>query len=496
MLDVSRDRVPTMATLERLVELFASWKLNELQLYMEHTFAYAGHEDVWRGKDPFTPEEIRALDRTCADFGIELVPNQQCFGHLHRWLTLPQYRPLAECPDGVEHPFSASTEPFSLCPGDPGALVLLDDLFAQLLPCFRSPEVHVGLDETFDLGQGRSAERCATEGVGRVHVDFLRAIHERVRAHGKRMWFWADVLLHHPEVLPDLPPDVVACSWGYEAAHDFDDELGRLAAAGVNHVACPGTTSWKSFVGRPRNMLTNVENAARAAHRHGSLGLLMTDWGDSGHLQPLLVSGPGLLAAAACSWNADEIPHHDVADDEPVHPEDRDRLAERLDWWWIDDPVPGLGSALLTLGEFYRLATPRPHGKGPMNGSNLFHLFSWIDHDLTHSRFDHLCAEGLGRVARAATAIREGLSSRAEIYPADGPPELPPYRWTLAPSEATQADRLIDGDFVANVGVGTVWASVAQPAREPDPVAAQIAQRMKQLFDPTGRLNPGRTPGA
>jgi hypothetical protein len=33
MLDVSRDRVPTMATLFHLVDLLAEWKINQLQLY-------------------------------------------------------------------------------------------------------------------------------------------------------------------------------------------------------------------------------------------------------------------------------------------------------------------------------------------------------------------------------------------------------------------------------------------------------------------------------
>lgn len=86
------------------------------------------------------------------------------------------------------------------------------------------------------------------------------------------------------------------------------------------------------------------------------------------------------------------------------------------------------------------------------------------------------------------------LAERTDIVTVDGPPPLPPYRWRLAPSEASHADRLVEGDFVASIGVGTVWASSAPPAREPDPVAMQIAHRMKQLFDPTGRLNPGRTP--
>ena len=63
MLDISRDKVPTLATTLALVELLASLKINELQLYMEHTFAYAGHEQVWQDASPFTGAEIEELDR-------------------------------------------------------------------------------------------------------------------------------------------------------------------------------------------------------------------------------------------------------------------------------------------------------------------------------------------------------------------------------------------------------------------------------------------------
>jgi len=87
----------------------------------------------------------------------------------------------------------------------------------------------------------------------------------------------------------------------------------------------------------------------------------------------------------------------------------------------------------------------------------------------------------------------ERLAARADITTTAGPPELPPHRWRLSPSDASQADQFVDGEFVASIGVGTVWATTAQPVRKPDPVAAQIADRMKQLFDPTGRLNPGRS---
>ena len=88
------------------------------------------------------------------------------------------------------------------------------------------------------------------------------------------------------------------------------------------------------------------------------------------------------------------------------------------------------------------------------------------------------------------------LRKITELTEVDGPPELPPYRWALSPTGAAHVDREVDGAFVASIGVGTVWAEQAPPAHDPDPVAIEIAERAKQLFDPTGRFNPGRTPGA
>lgn len=90
----------------------------------------------------------------------------------------------------------------------------------------------------------------------------------------------------------------------------------------------------------------------------------------------------------------------------------------------------------------------------------------------------------------------ERLRAVADLVDVDGPPDLPPYRWNLSPTDAAHVDRDIDGSFIASIGVGTVWADQAQGSRDADPVAAQISQRAKDLFDPSGRLNPGRRPGA
>jgi glycolate oxidase FAD binding subunit len=76
----------------------------------------------------------------------------------------------------------------------------------------------------------------------------------------------------------------------------------------------------------------------------------------------------------------------------------------------------------------------------------------------------------------------------------EGPPELPSHRWSLRPADLRHLDRSEMGPYVASVGVGTVFATVAQPSRHVAEPLAELSQRFKHEFDPTERLNPGRSP--
>ena len=343
MLDVSRDRVPTMDQLRGVVDTCAQVKLNHLELYTEHTFAYAGHETVWRDASPVTPDEVRQLDAAAAHAGVELVPNQNCFGHMERWLKHKAYAHLAEAPDGFTTPWGqVRTDPTTLYPADPASIALVTDMLDQLLPCFTSPRVNVGCDETWDLGQGRSKQACAERGVGRVYLEFLQKVYEQVRRRGRTMWFWADVILHHPDLVGELPEDAVAMVWGYEGTNDFEDQCAKVAAAGRKFAVCPGTSSWCSFAGRTANMLANVTGAAAAGRRHGGLALVNTDWGDQGHLQPWVASLPGLAWGAAVSWCADS--------NEAMS---RDQLAAAVDLHVLDGACDGVAALMMELGDVY-----------------------------------------------------------------------------------------------------------------------------------------------
>ena len=302
MLDISRDKVPTMKTLFELVDLLAGLKINQLQLYTEHTFAYQRHPIVWASASPMTGEEVLQLDAYCRSRHIELVPNQNSFGHMRRWLIHDAYRPLAEAPNGCDTRWGRFDQPFSLCPIDPRSIQLISELYDELLPHFTSRLFNVGCDETVDLGQGRSKAECDARGVGAVYLDFLLKIYDETRKRGRTMQFWGDIIMEHPELTPNLPKDVIALEWGYEQDHPFQAHGARFAESGVPFYVCPGTSSWNSIGGRTDNAIGNLLNAAENGLKHGAIGYLNTDWGDNSHHQPLPVSYLGYAYGAAVSW--------------------------------------------------------------------------------------------------------------------------------------------------------------------------------------------------
>lgn len=412
MLDVSRDRVPTMATLFATVDRLAGWRINQLQLYMEHTFAYRGHEVVWRDASPFTAAEIQELDRFCRARHIELVPNQNTLGHFHRWLVHEPYRGLAECPDGYVTLFTPNGEPYSLCPTDPGSLRLIEDLFDQLLPNFTSGLANAGLDETFDLGHGRSAEACGERGVEQVYLEYLKSVHAMLARRGLRLQFWGDVILNRPELIRELPADAIALEWGYDADHPFAADTAQFAEAGLEFYVCPGTSSWNSIGGRTENALRNLASAAIHGSAAGATGMLITDWGDHGHWQPEPVSYLGLLAGAAFAWNVSAARSWVPAPDAPFDAQARERWASLLGRLAFADASGALGRAAFDLGNAGQITGARNR-----NGSPLFRFFHFADRVWPHSEIVDLTPEGLERAAQLLDSVPPLLSQARSSRP-------------------------------------------------------------------------------
>ncbi|WP_394770629.1 glycoside hydrolase family 20 zincin-like fold domain-containing protein [Lacisediminihabitans sp.] len=380
MLDVSRDRVPTRRTLARYVELLSLARINQLELYMEHTFTYADHDAVWSRASALTAEDMRWLDDLCAGVGIALVANQNTFGHMERWLRHERYSARAEKPGGFEL-FGRHREAGTLEPTREN-LDLVGELLVELTSTLRSRRVNIGADEPFELGLGRSSGEVERRGGGAVYFDYVSEVMRPLLDDGFEVEFWADIFGDYPELMGSVPAGAIPVVWQYDSPSvsravwgiatpreraDWDsvpldvEALGRgfsaraaaMIEAGTPFWVAPGTSTWQSFVGRIDNALENMVDAAEVGIANGSTGYINTLWGDHGHFDPPAVSFGPVVFGGAVSWCLDSNRGID--------------LAAVLDRRVFDDEESVIGGVLMRIGE-----TALALGAPMLNASPLF----------------------------------------------------------------------------------------------------------------------------
>lgn len=294
--DCSRGKVPKLETLMDLVERLASWKINELQLYVENVFTFKKHPDIGQGYSPFTPEEITALQEHCKKHHVRLVGSLATLGHSEKILELPRYRKLGELPG-----FHGMAGGLTFCPTDPGAIRLVRDLLEEYIPLHEAEDFNVCGDEV--EFNGRSRQRAFLVGIGRVYTDYMLQVYAICQRLGKRMNVWADIVLQHPNILAEWPKDVVMLNWEYYPQGPNISRTHEIVDAGLPVVVCPGTSAWASNGCRLEMGMNNIANFAEEGLKQGAEGLLNTDWGDNRHRNMLAISLHNFAWGAAHSWN-------------------------------------------------------------------------------------------------------------------------------------------------------------------------------------------------
>ncbi len=302
MWDISRNKIPTVDTIKRVIRLMADLKYNQLQLYIEgYPFAYDSYPDVWKYDTPLTPAELQEINLYCTKHFIEFVPNQNSYGHMNKWLKLPQFDEIKEVPGMAGATTIALT--------NPKTINFLKNLYSDLLPNFTSQYFNIGGDETYEVGTGQSKAEYPDLSKEEIYLEGLKTLYGLLKEENKTMMFWADMIVKYADSNPSIVraakeamPDAIPINWGYEFNYDFGKSTATLKNAGFEYYVSPGTSTWKSFIGRTSNMTANLENAARWGIQNGAIGYLLTVWGDEGHPQHLVWDYPALAYSAGLSW--------------------------------------------------------------------------------------------------------------------------------------------------------------------------------------------------
>ncbi len=306
--DQTRGRVGTLAWLMHLADEACFYKLNHLQLYVEHTYLYRDLTELWAtAVDPLTPEDILALDDYCAARGVELVPSMSSFGHLFELLRTKTYAPLCETEGSEKMP---STMPnrmahLTIDPCNPASFALITSMLDEYMALFRTKVFNICADETFDLGKGRNAGKAEQE----LYMPFVRKLCEHVASTGHTPMFWGDIVLRFPEALKELPEGTICLNWGY-SENETEDATRILAAAGARQYLCPGVRGWNQLIPLMNPSHENIRRMAEYGRKHSAVGFLNTDWGDYGNVNDPRFSLPGMAAGGCASWG--ELPATDV----------------------------------------------------------------------------------------------------------------------------------------------------------------------------------------
>ena len=211
-LDETRGRVLTLSYLKQVADRMAYYKLNQLQLYVEHTYLFSGLSEMWRDETPLTAEEIRELDAYCAKLHIELVPSIATFGHLYMLLSTKSYGDLCEFPDSWKEPFSFwnRMQHHTVDVSGGRAIELIKAMIEEYMALFATDKFNICADETFDLGKGKSKPLADEKGVHRLYIDYVKELCEFLVAKGKKPMFWGDIICAQPELIKG----VLNTDWG------------------------------------------------------------------------------------------------------------------------------------------------------------------------------------------------------------------------------------------------------------------------------------------
>ena len=366
MADVSRNAVLNVATVKLMLRKMALMGLNAYMLYTEDTYEIEGRPYFGHMRGRYTKAELKELDAYAMALGIELIPCIQTLGHLNthlRWAAAGKYK---------------DTQNVMLV-GAEATYALIDDMLKTAKECFTSRRIHLGLDETKDIGLGKYLAQNGYRVGHEIYLEHLNKVTEMAIAHGFAPMMWSDMFFrfagegikgyydYHPDVeITDeiaalVPKGVQQVFWDYyrpsEEFYAVNIEKHKKHF-GENVMFAGAVWLWDGYCPQFRRSIRSTYPALEACRKGGVREVLTTIWVSGGCQGQLILSLAGLAWYASYDYkgardeadirasfeNACGVSYDDfMACELPEYPHDNYRGVSRM--LFFNDPLLGLADA-------------------------------------------------------------------------------------------------------------------------------------------------------
>ncbi|MBQ9772229.1 MAG: family 20 glycosylhydrolase [Lentisphaeria bacterium] len=299
-LDLAR-QMESMNFIFQFIDFIAEKDYNTLFLYLE-----------WRvrtktfdigAKDGYSPEQIKKIVKYAETRGIDIIPGLASIGHAELLLQNKKFQHLCELRGDRIGRFWGSPK-MEFCPSLPETREFLEAYFCEVAELFPSKYLHIGGDESFNIGYcDLCAEKAKTyEGEQALYGDHIQFCYSVVTGKlGKRMMMWDDMIELYPDVFKKFPRDIIMVNWQYQMnavqwkGHftnlDFRDQMSYYEKEGFDYVIAPADYHW-----------SNIETLTASTQGRKCMGGILTTWEKKDRLMQKYFP---IIAATGALWSDD-----------------------------------------------------------------------------------------------------------------------------------------------------------------------------------------------
>lgn len=302
MFDCSRNAVIRISHLKRWIRRLAMLGYNTVMLYTEDTYELPGEPYFGFLRGAYSITEIQELDRYGASFGVELIGCIQTLGHLEqvlKWQAMYQYRDT----------------PTVLLVDEEASYRLIGKMIDFWSEALSSRRIHVGMDETHDLGRGVFMNKHGFECGFDIFNRHLARVNQICVERGLKPMIWSDMYFRMgsatgdyydkkcvipPEVGAAIPRNVDLVYWDYYNDDEafYREWIKRHRELGFEPVMASGIWTWVRVWYDHSTTRRTVEPCLAACRGENLREFIFTMWGDDGGYCDLDSAQAGLAWAA------------------------------------------------------------------------------------------------------------------------------------------------------------------------------------------------------
>ncbi len=289
--DISRGQVSTMDNFKKILDFMARYKMNLYMPYIEDVFSFARYPDIGAGRGALNKDEALELVDYAKKLNIEIIPIFQTLGHYENILLLDNFIKYAEFPGAA-----------SLDVSNEEIYTFVENMLMEIFEAFPGEYIHVGADESYDVGQGNSKHLVENSSIADVHAEHYRRIYDICKKHGRKMIMYGDIILHHPEILEKIPKDILIVDWHYGPARNYKS-VKTFTEAGFDIFVSPSV--WNFITSYPTNInaFPNIYYLTKNGVDNQVKGMVNSNWGDFGAETFKELNYHGYAWSAQCAWN-------------------------------------------------------------------------------------------------------------------------------------------------------------------------------------------------